>query len=827
MTIPPDASLDSRRDFLRKAAVIAAGGTVGTGLIASIQRALAIEPAAGSSFRDAEHIVILMQENRSFDHMFGTLRGVRGFNDPRAVSLPDGRPVWWQSDEKGDTYGPFRLDLRGSRATWMGELPHGRRDQGEARNQGKHNRWLVAKPIENRSYAGFPLTLGYYTREDLPFYYQLADAFTVCDQAFCSVLGPTTPNRLHLWTGTVRPEPAATARAHVQNEDTDFGAEVSWHTYPERLQAAGISWKVYQNELAVPSGLEGERDAWLSNFGDNPLEFFTQYAVYFAAPHRRYLADLEAALARELAGLGPGSSPRRAEVEKQLAEVRVNRTRWTEEAFAKLPAHQQQLHHRAFVTNAEHPQYRELDALRYVDTGTAREMTVPKGDLLHQFRADVRSGSLPTVSWLVPPERLSDHPSNPWYGALYVSETLDILTENPEVWKKTVLVLCYDENDGYFDHVPPFVPPRADRADPGRVGPGIDTSAEYVREDSARDPADNGPGAAGRDGPIGLGYRVPLVIASPWTRGGYVCSEVFDHTSILRFLEEYTRGRFGLSVRESNISSWRRAVCGDLTSAFRPFEGGGEFPTPIAHDAFLVGINQAQFKPVPTSPSPHRSDAAPGVSAFPRQEAGTRPSCGLPYELVVGGRLAADRSAFQIEFAADRQRFGPKAAGAPFHVYAPVPHRTAAAPDRFETGRCWAYAVAPGTRVADHWPLAGFADERYGLRVHGPNGFFREFCGDRNDPDLELTLTAGAQLQVVNRDPRQVVHLRIEDLGYGAASREIAVPPANTASVPLDFAPSHGWYDLRVTALKVPSFSQRWAGRLETGREGRTDPLLA
>src|ERR1700748_3056783 len=93
--------MDSRREFLKKAALLAAGGAYTGAIPASISRALAIDPAPGSTFLDAEHVVILMQENRSFDHCFGTLRGVRGFNDPRAMTLPDGNPVWAQADDAG------------------------------------------------------------------------------------------------------------------------------------------------------------------------------------------------------------------------------------------------------------------------------------------------------------------------------------------------------------------------------------------------------------------------------------------------------------------------------------------------------------------------------------------------------------------------------------------------------------------------------------------------------------------------------------------------------------------------------------------------------
>src|ERR1041384_5533001 len=99
--------MDSRRDFLKKAALLAAGGGIGGAFPASIQRAFAIDPPAGSTYLDAEHIVILMQVNRSFDHCYGTLRGVRGFNDPRAIMLPDGNPVWLQANKSGEIYAPF------------------------------------------------------------------------------------------------------------------------------------------------------------------------------------------------------------------------------------------------------------------------------------------------------------------------------------------------------------------------------------------------------------------------------------------------------------------------------------------------------------------------------------------------------------------------------------------------------------------------------------------------------------------------------------------------------------------------------------------------
>ncbi len=472
----------------------------------------------------------------------------------------------------------------------------------------------------------------------------------------------------------------------MQNEDTDFGAEVGWKTFPERLEEQGISWRTYQNELAVPSGLEGDYDAWLSNFGDNPLEFFTQYGVYFAEPHRRHLAETEKRLASEVAALDAAPPPLPAAQERRLREARaeLGKTRadlgrWSEENFFALPRWQKELHARAFTTNRQNPGYRELATLDYADGAAQHRMRVPREDVLYQFREDVRTGQLPTVSWIVPPERFSDHPSNPWYGALLLSETLDILTGNPEVWRKTVFILCYDENDGYFDHVPPFVPPRADRAGTGRVSAGIDTAPEHVREDPSGD--GEGPGAAGRDGPIGLGYRVPLVVASPWSRGGYVCSEVFDHTSILRFLEAFLSGKSGRPIRETNISAWRRTVCGDLTSVFRPFAGEKiELPVPLRRDAFLAEIDRAQYRPVPSNfrrLGPRDLGERDRPADFPRQEPGVRPSCALPYELSVDGGLHDDRTAVWVRFRAGTARFGARSAGAPFHVYSPARVRAA------------------------------------------------------------------------------------------------------------------------------------------------------
>src|SRR6187402_3537105 len=194
--------MHTRRNFLKAAAMLSGAGMVSGVVPESIQRAFAIEATPGSSYLDAEHIVILMQENRSFDHIFGSLQGVRGFNDPRAIRLPNGNPVWLQTNKEGHTYAPFRLNTQDSKAAWIGSLPHGWSDQTDARNDGKYDRWLEVKAARRKDYNDMPLTLGYGNRTDFPFYYSLADAFTVCDHNFCSSITGTHSNRYYWMTGS-------------------------------------------------------------------------------------------------------------------------------------------------------------------------------------------------------------------------------------------------------------------------------------------------------------------------------------------------------------------------------------------------------------------------------------------------------------------------------------------------------------------------------------------------------------------------------------------------------------------------------------------------
>lgn len=849
--------MDSRRDFLKKSALLAGGAGFKGMLPASIQRALAIDPTLGSTFLDAEHIVLLMQENRSFDHCFGSLRGVRGFNDPRAIPLPNKNPVWLQTNEAGETYAPFRINIKDTKATWLGGLPHSWTDQIDAGNGGKHNKWLHAKKPGNAEIKHSPWTMGHYNREDLPFYYALADSFTVCDQNFCSSLTGTTPNRLYFWTGTIREEQHIDSPANVLNDNVDYNYPAHWDTFPERLEENGISWKIYQNELSLDSGLEGEHDSWLTNFTDNPIEWFAQYHVRFSESYQRHLKKLMESLPSDIIAMeeklnGATLNPKeREELYTQIQEKKSSLItaqediqKYSRENFEKLSEKEKNLHRKAFTINSNDPWYRELSTFQYQDGTSTREMLAPKGDTLHQFREDVQKGQLPTVSWLVAPENFSDHAGAPWYGAWYVSEVMDILTENPEVWKKTIFILTYDENDGLFDHVPPFNPPY--HPGTGLVSQGIDTSVEHVGiEQEMKYKSKN----SARDSAIGLGYRVPMVIASPWSRGGYVNSEIFDHTSTLQFLEKFLQAKTGKKIIEKNISSWRRTVCGDLSSTFKPWNREKTaLPAFVAKDAFLESIYNAQYQKLPlfqqlTKEEIEQINQDIRLSPMmPVQEKGVRPANPLPYQLYADSIFDFKTQAVNIRFDAMNEFFGKDAAGAPFKVYAPGKHTAfdpELHPDGLEESRSWNYAVAAGDQVTDSWPLANFADQQYHLLVYGPNGFFRAFQGNVADPMLRVSCeyqrsgikpTGRIELKIINLDPLKSQDLVIEDNSYKQGSWTKILKPSGAAGSEhtflLDLAQSHQWYDFSIRVKNAEGFQKRYAGRVETGKESFSDPFM-
>jgi phospholipase C len=665
----------------------------------SISRALAI-PAYNhtGTIHDVEHIVFMMQENRSFDHYFGTLRGVRGFGDPRAVRLSSGKSVFHQPHGDGHLL-PFHPGAPNLGLEFLEDLPHDWISTHQACNGGRYDQWVPHKG---------PTTMAYLTRSDIPYHYALADAFTICDAYHCSLLGPTDPNRYHMWSGWVGNDGSGGGPV-VGNEEEGY----DWSTYPEVLQHAGISWKVYQD---VGTGLDAAakwgdaENAYSGNYGDNALLYFRKY----------------------------------------------------QRARAGDPLHDK------------------------AKTGT----NVLSGDSLFElFRKDVASENLPQVSWVVAPEAYTEHPNWPAnYGAWYVSQILDALTADPEVWSRTAFFLMYDENDGFFDHMVPPMPPLSREQGLSTV----DTVHE-IYPGSAKIPR----------GPYGLGVRVPMIVISPWSKGGWVNSQVFDHTSLIRFIEQRFSSEYP-GIRATNITPWRRAVAGDLTSAF-------DFATP--NNGLVQLPATVSYAPPDNKRYPNYVPKPPVEQSLPVQEKGTRPARAVPYELHVESDVQRSGHALALQF----RNTG--AAAAVFHVR-DGNHRH---PPR-------SYTVGPGENLSDTWKLDTDGQPGYDLLIYGPNGFFRSFKDTGKDSILRCLADydvahAGIFLELRNTG-RSACNVRIAD-GYAAETHTISLDAGKTVRQFVLLSQSHGWYDLTVKTDGSPAFQQCFAGHLETGHDSFSDPAIS
>jgi len=693
----------TRRRFLQAGAAMAGGAL----LPPAIARALSIAPDVRSgSLQDVAHVVILMQENRSFDHYFGGLSGVRGFGDRFPLPVPGTDPqrpatVWRQPSQDGTrSLLPIALDT----AAQFGLMriqgtPHVWSDAQQAWDHGRMSAWPRAKHDH---------AMGHYARADLPFQYALAEAFTVCDAYHASLQTGTNPNRIMLWTGTIDGMGQGHGPAVANSHDNlpELGghpASYTWTTYVERLQRAGVSWQVYQ-----------DMD---DNFTDNPLAGF--------APFRQ--------------------------------------------AWRKAPGHDPQLLARGMSTRT-----------------------------LQDMRADVAAGTLPQVSYLIADAAHSEHPdpSSPAQGADYTARVIDILTANPDVWARTVLLVMFDENDGFFDHVPPPAPPSADaESEGGFAGASVvDTRGEYHHLPSVGNEKVDLPQYRGR--PYGLGPRVPMYVVSPWSRGGWVNSQVFDHTSVIRFLE----ARFG--VAEPNISAWRRAVCGDLLSCF-DFTGAAAGPPERLPDTTALAARAAAL---PGKSLPVLPDQA--TQPVPMQARGRRRSRALPYQLTT----AFDTDARQRTV---RLRLQARGAAAVLHVY--DLHALQAIPRR--------YTVADGKPLAAEWGIHDAG--RYDLWLLGPNGFHRRQQGRVDVRPVQAALQArGDALMLALRNPdTQQVTVRLRPGAYAGVmpDKSLRLAPDTETVVSWSLQESAGWYDLW---LEQDGARQRLAGRWETGRDGWSDPEL-
>jgi phospholipase C len=689
-----------RRRFLVRASKLGAAAAGMSFLPISIQKALAV-PAARErgTIDDVQHVVILMQENRSFDHYFGTMAGVRGFGDRTAITLPSGKPVWYERDGDREIL-PFHLDTKTTTAMRVPGTPHAWADAQQAWDQGRFGQWPRFKQFQS---------MGYYQPDDIPFQRALAEAFTIGDAHHCSIQTGTLANRVVFMTGTnVKPgiDTPASSQDEVlidnaNNRGKKFGL-YDWTTYPERLQAAGVSWRIYQDPADNWGGLLA------------PWESFEQF--------------------------------QRAQPGEPLFENAMNA--WS------------------LCDLADH----------------------------------VSNGTLPQVSWILPTPVWSEHPSesSPLQGASYTQQVLDILVSNPAVWSKTVFIVTFDENDGYFDHVPPPAVPSYN-PDGSLAGKSTIESLGGYYYDSEIDGV-----RALR--PYGMGPRVPLYVVSPWSKGGWVVSEVFDHTSTIRFLE----ARFG--VHEPNISAWHRAVSGDLTSCF-------DFAHP--DDAELPELPDMSHARGDTLTLTGPPVALPAEQQLPVQASGMRYSRALPYALHVRSRQLQRSARLELTFENSGR------AGAVFHVY-----------DRLHLDRLpRRYTVEAGKSLVDSWNASDDAGG-YQLQVIGPNGFLREFSGklpsaragalDEPAPEVQLDCDAA-------RDSLELLawnggNLRCELRATNAYAVDHAFRlelwPRGLARKRWSIEENGNWYDFTLSCEALPGWSRRFAGRLENGRDGVSDPAL-
>jgi phospholipase C len=680
----------SRRALLGSAAAVGAGTALG---------ALPLRPARAraattGTIADVQHVVILMQENRSFDHYFGTLKGVRGFADRTGIALSGGYSVFDQPSGSGRQY-PWNLSngsgVLGVSAETLaqcdGSLDHSWDTQHEAWDGGKMDDWVSAK--------GSNRTLAYLQRSDIPFQYALADAYTICDAYFCSILSATGPNRTYLWSGMIDPNGTAGGPAYDGGSESGLG----WETYAEALQNAGVSWKVYQNAD--------------DNFGDNALAYFNQFA--------------NAATSSPLYQHGMGSVP----------------------------------------------------------STTGATPT----DIAAAIKADVLGGTLPQVSWVVANQQTSEHPdAPPEDGAQFVNEVLQALAADADVFDSTVLFLNYDENDGFFDHVPPPSPPAG-------------TANEFILDGT----------------PIGLGYRVPMVVVSPWTRGGWVDSQTYDHTSVLRFLETWTAA-LGTPAACPNISAWRRSVCGDLTGAFdfgAPVYGLPSLPATTA----TISIDYCDVLPNPS----------PATNALPAQESGTKSARAVPYQ--------PDGYVDSFQYGANGQILlwikmaneGAQATAATtFSIYA----------NAYRSGGPWQYtcpAYEASTQtdgvVTDYFNVgSGYGSGLYDLTLVGPNRFLRHFAGNATTAGQYTEVTSyyapapntgleAIWFTMTNSSTTEAATFTITSTNYRSDGPwTYSVPPGGSVSDYFNqVAYCGGWYDFTVTVSVDTAWSRRFTGHIETG----------
>jgi phospholipase C len=231
--------------------------------------------------RDVQHVIILMQENRSFDEYFGTFPEATGFSDPINFFNQPGGVL------------PFRLSTFTSTGEECPNTAHLWDDMHNDYADGNMDGWAEVNP-------GQPQVFGYYAADDIPYHWALAQAFALCDHYFCSALGPTISNRLYMMSGAIQdsnpgpdsPPPAINNPPQIPpgytpcNPPPHLGTlNLDWPSYADELTNANVAWKIYDETCAAFPWLT-EAPSIYNGWGDlNVLKQFSNWNVYANSGH--------------------------------------------------------------------------------------------------------------------------------------------------------------------------------------------------------------------------------------------------------------------------------------------------------------------------------------------------------------------------------------------------------------------------------------------------------------------------------------------------------------------------------------------------------------